>query len=191
MFGSPDTMPGGKALKHACSCILKVTKLESSSHCISIQDDSGSERIIGKYSSVIIEKNRFAKPHFGSMKVPIYYEPYFPNIEDVCFNSGRDLKIIKVRNNIYSWKNIKTEGRSAFVEMIKNPEVIDELILIIKDEAKKQSMSLPIEIINFDISDYKKNSKKFINKKSISDEKEEIKNQVSEEVEDFDIDSNE
>jgi hypothetical protein len=77
------------------------------------------------------------------------------------------------------------------VEMIKNPEVIDELILIIKDEAKKQSMSLPIEIINFDISDYKKNSKKFINKKSISDEKEEIKNQVSEEVEDFDIDSNE
>lgn len=191
MFGSPDTMPGGKALKHACSCILKVTKLESSSHCISIQDDGGAERIIGKHSSVIIEKNRFAKPHFGSMKVPIYYEPYFPNIEDVCFNSGRDLKIVKVRNNIYSWKNIKAEGRSAFIEMINNPEVIDELVSLIKDEAKKQSMSLPIEIINFDISDYKKNAKKFINKKSTSNEKEETKNETTEEVEDFDIDLDE
>ena len=52
-------------------------------------------------------------------------------------------------------------------------------------------MILHIEIINFDISDYKKNSKKFVNKKHISDEKEEVKNEVIEEVENFDIDSNE
>lgn len=165
MFGNPDTMPGGRALRHACSCIIKVTKLESSSHCIAIQDENNVERIIGKYSNVMIEKNRFAKPHFGSIKVPIYYEPYFPNMEDICFNVGRDLKIIKVRNNIYSWNSVKAEGRHLFVEHIKNPDVLNDLVNLIKEEGAKQSMSLPIEIINFDISEYKKNQKKFINKK--------------------------
>ena len=165
MFGSPDTMPGGKSLKHACSCILKITKLESQANLIRIQEDNGTERVIGKYSSVIIEKNRFAKPHIGSIKVPMYYEPYFPNVEDVCFNVGRDLKIIKIRNNVFSWNSIKEEGRSSFVEKIKSPETINDLILAIKDESEKQNISLPVEIINFDIAEYKKNMKKFVTKK--------------------------
>ena len=195
MFGSPDTMPGGKSLKHACSCILKITKLESQAHLIHIQEDNGTERVIGKYSSVMIEKNRFAKPHIGSIKVPMYYEPYFPNVEDVCFNVGRDLKVIKIRNNIFSWNSIKEEGRSAFVEKIKTPEVINDLISVIKDEAKKQNISLPVEIVNFDIVEYKKNVKKFVSKKAelIANQVQSIVNSNSKvkEVESFDLEEQE
>lgn len=160
MFGNPDTMPGGKALRHASSVIIKVTKLESQAHNIMMQQDDGSEKLIGRYSNVIIEKNRFAKPHQSSIKVPIYYEPYFPDVADVAFETGRRTKVIKVRNNIFSWDSIKADGRSSFVEAIKDPDVIEKLISEISESAESENVVLPIEIVKFDKANYIETMKK-------------------------------
>lgn len=154
MFGSPDTMPGGRALKHASSLILKVTKLESKSHNIMMQNDDGSERLVGKYSSVIIEKNRFARPSQGSIPVPIYYESYFPDVSDVAFEAGRNSKVIKVRNGVFYWDNIKAEGRQSFIDEIKNVDILEKLINEIKISCKEQDIVLPIEIIKFSKEKY-------------------------------------
>ena len=154
MFGSPDTMPGGRALRHASSLILKVTKLESKSHNIMMQNDDGTERLIGRYSSVIIEKNRFAKPNQGSISVPVYYEPYFPDVSDVAFDAGRNSKVIKIRNGIFSWGSIKADGRKSFIDQIKEVEVIEKLIEEIKEESIAQDIVLPIEIVKFDRERY-------------------------------------
>lgn len=160
MFGNPDTMPGGKALRHASSVIIKVTKLESQAHNIMMQQDDGSEKLIGRYSNVIIEKNRFAKPHQSSIKVPIYYEPYFPDVADIAFEIGRRTKVIKVRNNVFSWENIKADGRSSFVEAIKDPDVIEKLIADISESAASENVVLPIEIVKFDKLNYIETIKK-------------------------------
>jgi len=89
MFGNTDTYGGGRSLKHNASVVLKISKLESKSHNIFIQDDDGKESIIGRYSSVIIEKNRFAKPCFESLRIPIYFESYFPDAAEIAFEYGR------------------------------------------------------------------------------------------------------
>jgi len=154
MFGNPDTMPGGKALRHASSVIIKVTKLESQSHNIMMQQDDGSEKLIGRYSNVMIEKNRFAKPHQSSIKVPIYYEPYFPDVGDVAFESGRNVKVIKVRSGVFSWENIKADGRAAFIEAVKDPDIMEKLINDIQDAAEKEGIVVPVEIVKFNKSNY-------------------------------------
>lgn len=154
MFGSPDTMPGGRALRHSSSLILKVTKLDSKAHNIIMQNDDGTERVIGKHSSVIIEKNRFARPAQGSIAVPIYYEPYFPDVSDVAFNAGRTAKVIKTRSGIFSWSSIKADGRNSFIDQIKDPDVLDVLIREIIEESKNQEIVLPIEIVRFDKQKY-------------------------------------
>lgn len=154
MFGNPDTMPGGRALKHASSVIIKVTKLEAQSHNIMMQQDDGTEKLIGRYSNVMIEKNRLAKPHQGSIKVPIYYEPYFPDVADVAFEYGRTTKVIKVRNGVFSWGSIKAEGRSSFISMVKDPEILEKLISEIVSSAEDEKVILPIEIVKFDRQNY-------------------------------------
>ena len=160
MFGSPDTMPGGRALKHSSSLILKVTKLESKSHNIMMQNDDGTERLIGRYSSVMIEKNRFARPNQGSLPVPIYYESYFPDVSDVAFEAGRNAKVIKVRNGVFIWDSIKAEGRKAFVDQIKDVDVLEKLIAEIKNQAAEQAIVMPIEIVKFDREKYIETMKK-------------------------------
>jgi recombination protein RecA len=154
MFGNPDTMPGGRSLKHNSSLILKVSKLESKEHNIMMQIDDGSERLIGRYSNVFIEKNRFARPHQGAVKVPIYYESYFPDISDFVFEAGRTLKVIKVRNGVFSWGSIKADGRKAFIEKISDAEVLDGLISEVKQQAKEIGTILPIEIVKFEKQKY-------------------------------------
>jgi RecA/RadA recombinase len=160
MFGSPDTMPGGRALKHASSLILKVTKLESKAHNIMMQNEDGTERLIGRYSSVMIEKNRFAKPNQGSMPVPIYYEPYFPDVSDVAFDAGRNTKVIKVRNGTFMWNDIKADGRKSFIDLIKDVDILENLVSEIKEQAEEQDIVLPIELVKFDREKYIETMKK-------------------------------
>lgn len=172
MFGNTDTMPGGRSLKHNSSLILKVVKLESKEHNIMMQNDDGTERLVGRYSNVFIEKNRFGRPVQGSMKVPIYYEPYFPDISEIAFDSGRNLNIIKVRKSVFSWGEIKAEGRKGFIEQIKNIESLSNLIEEIKEQSEIQKVAIPIEIIKFTKESYMESLNKIVVKSSDNNEEE-------------------
>jgi len=164
MFGNTDTYGGGRSLKHNASVVLKISKLESKSHNISIQDDDGKESIIGRYSSVIIEKNRFAKPCFESLRIPIYFESYFPDAAEIAFEYGRKCKLINKRLNVFSWNSNKIEGKSEFIDLLnRDPDVLRDLIDKIKENISGSDIILPVELLNFNPDEnekIKKSSKK-------------------------------
>jgi hypothetical protein len=108
----------------------------------------------------MIEKNRFARRSQGSLRVPIYYESYFPDVSDVAFEAGRNAKVIKVRNGVFIWDSIKAEGRKAFVDQIKDVDVLEKLIAEIKNQAAEQEIVMPIEIVKFDREKYIETMKK-------------------------------
>ena len=151
MFGNTDTYNGGRSLRHNASVVLKITKLESKTHNIFMQDDDGSESIIGRHSSIIIEKNRFAKPCFDSLRIPIYFESYFPDAAEIAFEYGRKCKIISKRLTSFSWDSIKMDGKSNFVEALnKDGFTLRKLIDQIQEKSEELELILPVELINFD-----------------------------------------
>tara|TARA_Y100000034_G_scaffold118699_1_gene159634 strand:+ start:431 stop:1600 length:1170 start_codon:yes stop_codon:yes gene_type:complete len=154
MFGNTDTYGGGRSLKHNASVVLKISKLESKSHNIAIQDDDGNESVIGRYSSVIIEKNRFAKPCQDSLRIPIYYEAYFPDAAEIAFDYGRKCKLISKRNNIFSWNSNKIDGKSSFTDFLNEDQnMLCDLIDAIKEKSAESNIILPVELLNFNPED--------------------------------------
>lgn len=158
MFGPNQTTPGGNALKFYSSLRLNLTRRDSSKNSIFIEDpvDAGEPKFIGRHSGLKIEKNRFGKPLVdGSGKtmtidIPIYYEPYFPDIEEMAFDVGRQLQIIRARTGKYFWDDFKEEGRDNFIKAILSNNKLNILIDEIKNEASSKQSILPPELILFD-----------------------------------------
>lgn len=150
MYGSPDTTPGGKSLKHNSSVILKISKINSKESNIEVVGADGKIKIIGRKTRVNIEKNRLAKPFFESLVIPIYYEPYFPDIEEIMFDVARQLKIITVYNGTFKWKKDETEhkadSKTSFIDLIKYNEFQGRLVADIVAKSKESDTILPPEI---------------------------------------------
>ncbi len=150
-YGNPETSPGGHSLKHNASLRLKISKRSGQGADIFIPDpDTGTQMLIGRHSAVRLVKNRFAKPFTETLDIPIYYEPYFPEIEDIAFNTGRQLKLISVRNNVYKWGEIKSEGIKNFIDYIRDNSLVGTLINELKEKAEKENVILPPEITLYD-----------------------------------------
>jgi len=149
-FGDPQTTPGGHAIKHSYSLRLKITKRKGKDSEIYREDENSGENIlIGGYSYVNIVKNRFGKPMSASLDIPIFYEPYFPNLADLLFDAGRQLKIISVRQGTFSWNGNKIEGRKKFIDYIKENKLIDSLLKEIEVKAEEEKVLLPPEISKY------------------------------------------
>jgi len=149
-WGDPDTSPGGYSLKHNASIRLKVSKQNSKSANIYITDpETGEERLIGRYANVQIKKNRLAKPFFETISIPIYYEPYFPDIEEVSFDVGRQLRVITILKGVFKWDGINIEGKQQFIEHVKSKEKTEELIEDIKNVATEKGVILPPQLAQY------------------------------------------
>jgi hypothetical protein len=115
-----------------------------------IEDDEGNNKMIAGSANVFIQKNRFATPHFSGIRIPIYYEEYFPQIEEIVFQVGRQIKVISVRNNVYSWGKLKVEGRKEFINEMVSKNMIGDIVNDIKNAAQNaEKFILPPEIINY------------------------------------------
>jgi len=166
-FGDPETTPGGRALKHLSSLRLRIEMRQSSKQeyniCI-IDPDTEEKRLIGKKSYIRVVKNRFARPLRDAMgksvsiDVPIYYEPYFPDIEEVVFNAGRQHKIITVYNKEFRYKiegtkkKLTADTRDEFIENYLKPQEDEPgfLQMILKQivvKAEEHNIPLPPEIV--------------------------------------------
>lgn len=151
-WGNPETSPGGHSLKHNASLRIQLSKKGKESDIYKENDEDGGEKVlIGRKVRVNIRKNRFAKPYIEPLEIPIYYEPYFPDIEEMLFDVGRQLKIISVRKMVYTWKDDegtehKIEGKKAFIDYIKSMGLQFSLAKNIVDKAKEDSVLLPPEI---------------------------------------------
>jgi hypothetical protein len=105
--------------------------------------------LIGNHSFVYITKNRMGKPVEGEIRIPIYYEPYFPGAEDLIFNEGRRLRVIGKNLATFRWADVKAEGKDAFMTAIKANNLLGPLVNAIKETAANQAAILPPEIIHF------------------------------------------
>lgn len=150
MFKDPEGFPGGKAIAHASSVILKVNQVRRKDSYTYIEDDSGNPKMIAGSANVFIQKNRFAAPHFGGINIPIYYENYFPKIEETVFEVARQTKTVSIRNGVYSWNGIKVEGKKAFITKIVEDLKLDELVNEVKKDASENKVILPAAILNYE-----------------------------------------
>lgn len=156
MFGSPETTPGGRSLKHNSSLRIKISKKSGKDANINIVKDDGKEVLIGRNAYVKIEKNRFAKPYLDSLEIPIYYEPYFPDIEEIMFDVGRQIKLISVRKGIFKWgEDVKVDGKKNFIDYIRMNSLQLKLAREISIQAKESNVILPPEIVQW-LSDNEK-----------------------------------
>jgi protein RecA len=163
LYGSNETTPGGRSLKFNASIRLRVGKKSGKEADITVEEENGKERLIGRKAYVRIVKNRFAKPYFESMEIPIFYEAYFPDIEETMFDEGRRLQLIRVRKGEFKWIDVSekewaAEGKKAFIQLIKNNNLQNSLTSEIDNKAKEASCLLPPEISQW-ISDNKKTLK--------------------------------
>jgi recombination protein RecA len=150
-WGDPRTSPGGHSLHHNASLRLRMDKRNSKDADIYVPDpETGDDMLIGRHSKVTLVKNRFAKPFRDSLDVPIYYEAYFPEIHEIAFDTGRQVKLITIRKDIYNWDGLKIEGRKQFIDHIIKKKLTDKLIEAIRAKAAENDMILPPEIVLYE-----------------------------------------
>lgn len=181
-FKDPEGYPGGKAIAHACSVILKLNKVNAKDGYRYIEDDDGNQKMIAGSANVFVQKNRFAPPHFGGIRIPIYYENYFPQVEESAFEYGRQTKLITVRNGVFSWGGLKVEGKKAFAAELVAQNKVGELINAIKGAAKQADVVLPAAILNYDkhIAFIEQNKEKLENAKKKAEKQKSKKDELSE-----------
>ena len=90
----------------------------------------------------VVNRNISWVLYLDSIEIPIYYEAYFPDIEEVAFDVGRQLKLISVRKGVFSWGDLKIEGKKSFVEYIQENSLINKLIGELKIVAKGKSKKI-------------------------------------------------
>lgn len=149
MFGNPEGYKGGNTLPHQSSVILKVNKLNSKDSLVFIEKEDGEQELIAGSANVWIEKSRFSMPFKEGIRIPIYYKPYFPDLEERVFNFGREVKVINKRKTVYSWGDLKVDGREAFIEALGEIDMTD-LIDEMKAAAAEKELPVPAEILNYD-----------------------------------------
>jgi recombination protein RecA len=151
-WGDPETSPGGHSLKHNASLRIKISKKNSKDADISIfNEETESNEVIGRYANVRIIKSRLAPPFTQTLQIPIYYKSYFPDIEEIAFDTGRQVRLITVLKGVFKWNDLKIEGRGNFIDAVKKNGLIDELIESVKAKAVEKNVILPPELVQYKV----------------------------------------
>ena len=118
MFGSPETTPGGRALKFYSSVRLDIRRIES------IKD--GVE-VVGNRTRVKVVKNKVAPP-FRQAEFDIMYGKGISR-EGAVLDLGVDLNIVKKSGAWYTYDGEQLgQGREKAKDfLIENPEVMVEI----------------------------------------------------------------
>jgi len=120
MFGSPETTPGGKALKFYASCRLQVQRIGA------IKDSAG--QIIGNRTRVKVVKNKVAPP-FTEAEFDILYSSgisYESSIIEAALVRG----IVERRGSWLSFGEEQlAQGQLASIEYLKtNPQIAARIV---------------------------------------------------------------
>ena len=132
MFGSPETTPGGRALKFYCSVRLDIRRIGQ------LKDSSG--RIYGNRTRVKVVKNKVAAP-FRQAEFDILYAEgisYTGSVIDAAIDAG----IITKKGSWLSMDGTMLgQGRDAAVRALKEkPEVCESVVQrILEIENEKTS----------------------------------------------------
>ena len=125
MFGSPETTPGGKALKFYASCRLQVQRIGA------IKNTSG--QVVGNRTRVKVVKNKVAPP-FTEAEFDILYTcgiSWEGSVLDAALARG----IVEKRGSWLAFGERQLgQGTLAAIEFLKaNPELRDEIVARVKE----------------------------------------------------------
>ena len=124
MFGSPETTPGGKALKFYATCRLQVQRIGA------IKNTAG--QVVGNRTRVKVVKNKVAPP-FTEAEFDILYTcgiSYEGSVLDAALARG----IVEKRGSWLSFGDEQlAQGSLATIEYLKaNPEVTAKIVEMVK-----------------------------------------------------------
>ena len=125
MFGSPETTPGGKALKFYASCRLQVQRIGA------IKNAAGE--VVGSRTRVKVVKNKVAAP-FAEAEFDILYAcgiSWEGSVLDAALARG----IVEKRGSWLAFGDRQLgQGTLAAIEFLKaNPELRDEIAARVKE----------------------------------------------------------
>lgn len=134
MFGSPETTPGGRALKFYASVRLDVRGTKR------IEEGSGDNKeAIGKETNIKVVKNKVAPP-FKKAEVEIMYGEGISH-EGELLTIATDLDIVKKSGAWYAYNDEKIAqgAEKAKTYLKEHPEVFDEI-----DRKVREHYGLPV-----------------------------------------------
>jgi recombination protein RecA len=130
MFGNPETTTGGNALKFYASIRLDIRKISQ------IKD---GDNPTGNRVRVKVVKNKIAPP-FRQAEFDLIFGEGISKIGEII-DIGVDKNIIKKSGSWFSYGDTKLgQGRDAVKKLLAdNPELADELSVIIRDTLKEKA----------------------------------------------------
>ncbi len=128
MFGSPETTPGGRALKFFSSVRIDIRRIGQ------IKEPSG--KVIGNRTKVKVVKNKVAPP-FTECEFDIMYTEGISRSGSVL-DLGIEHKILEKKGAWIAYNGqLIGQGREAAKEyLIKNPKVLEEIQKIIMEKVQ-------------------------------------------------------
>jgi len=132
MFGSPETTPGGRALKFYSSVRLDVRRIET----LKSGGEANGIRVRCK-----VVKNKVAPP-FRQAEIDLIYGEGL-SLQGDILDLGSDLDIIDKRGAWYSYGEERLgQGRDAAREFLKeNPDMAQEIEDLIRKELKLPTLA--------------------------------------------------
>lgn len=133
VYGSPETTPGGRALKFYSSVRIDVRRAE--------QIRQGSE-VIGNRTKCKVVKNKVAPP-FKECEFDIMYGKGISRVGEVL-DMAVELGLVKKSGAWFSYNDIKLgQGRDNSKDFIQhNPELMKELEDLIKEKAANGEVTM-------------------------------------------------
>lgn len=118
MFGSPETTPGGRALKFYASVRLDVRRTETLKQ---------GQDMVGNRTKVKVVKNKIAPP-FKTAEFDIMYGEGISN-EGCILDIGANIDVISKSGAWYSYENERLgQGRENAKQFLKeNPEILTQI----------------------------------------------------------------
>ncbi len=128
MFGSPETQPGGRALKFFSSVRMDIRRIGQ------IKESSG--KVVGNRTRLKVVKNKVAPP-FTDCEFDIMYNEGISHSGSLI-DLGVEHKLLEKKGSWIAYKGeMVGQGREAAKQhLIDNPEVADELTQLIMEKVQ-------------------------------------------------------
>lgn len=127
MYGNPETLPGGHALRHHSHNIIRFRKGKAI-EC--------NKKIVGREIKLKVEKAKFSPPLVSGVTEFLFEPPKFNNSKTLILY-GTQLGIIKSAGAMYEYGDIKVRGKKELVAVLKKkPKLLAEIKTKIIQEIK-------------------------------------------------------